>query len=55
MAFFFFRFLSLPYIQTLPLSVLLLLEGGVLDFKEKELVLLKLNSTQGREKKHPFL
>jgi hypothetical protein len=55
MTFFFFRFLSLPYIQILRLSVLFLLQGDIADFKEKELILLKLNSTQGREKKHSFL
>jgi len=55
MTFFFFRLLSLTYIQILPLSVLLLLQGDVADFKEKKLILLKLNSTQGREKKHSFL
>jgi hypothetical protein len=52
---FFFRLFSVPYIQILHLSVLLLLQEGVLDFKEKGLLLLKLKCTQGREKKHSFL
>jgi hypothetical protein len=43
--FFFFRLLSLPRIQILSLSVLLLLQGGAVDFKEKELLLLKLENT----------
>jgi hypothetical protein len=46
MTFFFFCLLSFPCILIFPLSVLLLLQGGVVDFKEKELLLLKLNSTQ---------
>ena len=42
MTFFFFRLHSLPYIEIVPLSVFLLLQGDIVDFRQKELLLLNL-------------